>query len=979
MIVIKHRRRKIAGLLVTLVCTICISAPVQAGSVSEYKQWITDMKVNSRGPFERIRWFCKDGTILPPGPHACLEHGGGSQHGEWSDKTRVLREDGYYIANIYADLDIESLLNEESVTSILAQMLIEKFLVRIDNGWILRKARFYRGAFQEEGERAGARRLLLALLQKPVTGTNRFLQIRASAELLAHDKESSSFRTIRQMATDISEKAPGFIELRNKIHAHPDSGDAGRVRQYRETVSNEVLSASLEQLATQIDNVYTSTQSAQKLLADLLSRHTVGDLNNIYTGHVADLDPEQLLERRITGSSVLLRAIRDNLPYAGSEVRLQLLGINLALESELLAMAAELDNVLPNMSRKTRLQLLRQTIDALFGTGLISKRQYVALTDTFTELIQQNHDIVSYKRYLSYLELAAGWGTQQYRFFFARGEDKLAEIEPRARLFIQDQLRGSPLFIYVKLLDGLLLDAFKLQKVDNRIFNQEVGTGLRALNPGLARGVLHIVTDGHNPDTFSNDGIYVLPETIADLPPVAGIITAGEGNPLSHVQLLARNLGIPNVLIHNDLLDMLQSHAGKRIVMAVSPGGVVQIHEDNGQWDNYDRQDQSSGNKDFLIRPDLDKLDLSSRDLIDLRLLRAQDSGRIVGPKAAKLGELKHHYPDAVTEGLAIPFGIFRNLLNQWHHPSGKPVFEWIVSRYRYLESLPENSERRQQETEQFRDELEQWVLKAQPDDSFKTRLRAAMQTTFGDPDKTAVFIRSDTNVEDLPGFTGAGLNLTLPNVIGFERIYMLLNQVWASPFSRRAFAWRQAKMQQPQHVYPAILLLKAINVDKSGVMVTQDIDTGDRNVLTIAVNEGVGGAVDGQSAETLRVDTTTGSVRLMAQATAPLRRQLDPAGGITQLAASGNDYVLQENEIARLIDFSKALPHQFPPLVDDSNNLVAADIEFGFLKGKLYLFQIRPYLENTRAKTNLVLNQLDRTDISLQQVEVNLDEKPVH
>jgi hypothetical protein len=35
--------------------------------------------------------------------------------------------------------------------------------VAADDGWVLRKAQFYRGAVQEEDERDGARRLLIAL------------------------------------------------------------------------------------------------------------------------------------------------------------------------------------------------------------------------------------------------------------------------------------------------------------------------------------------------------------------------------------------------------------------------------------------------------------------------------------------------------------------------------------------------------------------------------------------------------------------------------------------------------------------------------------------------------------------------------------------------------------------------------------------------------------------------------------------------
>ena len=63
-------------------------------------------------------------------------------------------------------------------------------------------------------------------------------------------------------------------------------------------------------------------------------------------------------------------------------------------------------------------------------------------------------------------------------------------------------------------------------------------------------------------EAFRADGIYVLPETVADLPPLAGILTAGAGNPLSHVQLLARNLGIPNVAVDQSLLPELR--AGRR-------------------------------------------------------------------------------------------------------------------------------------------------------------------------------------------------------------------------------------------------------------------------------------------------------------------------------------------------------------------------------------------------------------------------------
>ena len=72
-----------------------------------------------------------------------------------------------------------------------------------------------------------------------------------------------------------------------------------------------------------------------------------------------------------------------------------------------------------------------------------------------------------------------------------------------------------------------------------------------------------------------------------------------------------------------------------------------------------------------MIQPDLEKLDLTVRDLVQLDDLRATDSGRIVGPKAAKLGELRTHYPGHVSRGVAIPFGIFRQETLDQPYPAG--------------------------------------------------------------------------------------------------------------------------------------------------------------------------------------------------------------------------------------------------------------------------------------------------------------------
>ena len=62
---------------------------------------------------------------------------------------------------------------------------------------------------------------------------------------------------------------------------------------------------------------------------------------------------------------------------------------------------------------------------------------------------------------------------------------------------------------------------------------------------------------------------------------------------------------------------------------------------------------------------------------------------------------------------------------------------------------------------ESFLSELRNWFLTVELSADFVKDLTNKMSAEFGPDGSYGVFVRSDTNVEDLPGFTGAGLNLT--------------------------------------------------------------------------------------------------------------------------------------------------------------------------------------------------------------------------
>ena len=967
-------------LVATLIFSTCVArasteAPAAAPS-QEYRQWIVDMKTAERGPFSRLRWFCTDGRVTPPKPYVCGDEGG-HQHGEWSQQTKELRGKGYKIANLLAGADGKELIAQPGFMELYNQMLVEKYLVAADDGWILRRAMFYRGAIQEEDEAEGGRNLLVAMSAQPEWIGLRFPALRMGVRLLPHGAETASVQKVRQVSASLADQDEGFQGLRGKIHGTPDAGDAQRVRDYAAKVSDPALKAKYLELAEEIDGVYQAG-SLPDLLESSAKRYSGGPwLQKLLRDAASAYTQDATADNHYKVTASLLAELRDAMPKIKSaSARLSVMDLSLAVEADNFRASAELREQLPKANRHRRVEWLHAAIDAAYGTGAINQRGRQELQQALASLSSDNLSLGVYLKALAYLGRVPGWGTQGLRFQFYESMQKMSGIEPLALHFIQDQLRGSPLLFFSQLLDSLQRDANKLAGVRHKLFGKEIGVGFRALNPGLARGTLHARPDLQQLGAFADDGIYLLPETVSDLPPVAGIMTAGEGNPLSHVQLLARNLGIPNVGVDESLLSVIQGHDGEAVVMAVSPAGLVELSKDGANWNGVFGETEAS--QDVVIRPDLEKLDLGVRDFINLDQLSASDSGRTVGPKAAKLGELRKHFPEAVSPGVAIPFGVFREVvLDQPYRQTKQTVFAWMVENYRNMEKLPAGSAERKQTAERFRAELYDLILQSRLDESYQERLRSAMQQAFGSLDGLGVFVRSDTNVEDLAGFTGAGLNLTLPNVVGFDNVVDGIAKVWASPFTARAFAWRQSHMESPENVYPAVLLLKSVPNDKSGVMVTQDIDTGDRNVISVAVNEGVGGAVDGQSSESLRIDTRDGSVKVLAMATAPWRRNPAPGGGVDKLPVSGDEAVLKPDEIKQLIRFAKELPDRFPPITDDQGNPAPADIEFGFLDGKLQLFQLRPFLESRKARGIGYLSEMDKSLQGTMDKTVNMLEVP--
>ena len=484
-----------------------------------------------------------------------------------------------------------------------------------------------------------------------------------------------------------------------------------------------------------------------------------------------------------------------------------------------------------------------------------------------------------------------------------------------------------------------------------------LGKEARGLNPGFARGELVVVKDMIHEMDFDGNKIYVLLQAPAEMKPVAGIATVSEGNAVSHVQLLARNLGIPNAVMTSNLVDALMPYSGKQVFYAVSPRGVVVMKPVSEMDAAEGALFESKRVLDERIAVPTERMDLSEMDLPSLMDVRATDSGVICGPKAANLGELRSLFPNRVAPGAVIPFGVFKAHMDQ-------PMVGYKGSYWDFLqETFVRANEQRASLVAEAIIESEilgrlsqlRGAIKEMPFlPGFTERLSKRFVSVFGDSlGQVPVFVRSDTNMEDLKDFTGAGLNLTVPNAKDKNILLQAIRDVWASPFTERSYRWRQKFLLNPEQVYPSILLLQSVPVQKSGVMITAGVGGGDVRDVIVAFSRGVGGAVEGQAAETYLLKERGRDV-LYSPAREAQFTILPESGGVGKAQATFEKPVLTELDRVALREMAQEIRTRLSGMPEPF------DVELGMLNGEVCLFQIRPFVESKRARASVYLTGLD-------------------
>jgi len=546
-------------------------------------------------------------------------------------------------------------------------------------------------------------------------------------------------------------------------------------------------------------------------------------------------------------------------------------------------------------------------------------------------------------------------------------------FEPLSHGFIDDKIRSSLILPTGQLVENINTFYSKLAQNSSNVMGNKNEAGFQGLNPGFTKGTFYVFPTLEENLELDKTGIYAFDRPPSEMKPVAGILNVKEGNPVSHVQLLARNLGIPNALISSNVLNDLKSYDGQEVFYAVSSGGTVVLKLARDMNSTEIKLFENNKKDKQRLTISTDKIILHPDSLLNMSKIDASYSGKWCGPKAANLGQLKQMFPQHVVEGLVIPFGIFKDHMDQnvpnqnysyWTYL--KEIFTKEREKIKQGQNLSSVEKETLAELAILRNMIVEMPLKPSLIRNIESQFKDIFGKSIGD---IPVFLRSDTNMEDLPQFTGAGLNLTLFNVLDRQKILDGIKKVWASPYTERSYQWRQQYLENPEEVYPSILIIPSVNVDKSGVIITKGVNRGDDDDISISFSRGVGGAVEGQSAESYIIHNN-GYTELISPGRETKYRTIPAFGGSTFKNASLKDPVLSIEDVSKLNTMAKSIAQKMNQL---NNSQYVYDIELGIKDGFVWLFQVRPFVENNDALSSDYLKSLNP---KLKNITIQMDPK---
>jgi pyruvate,water dikinase len=482
------------------------------------------------------------------------------------------------------------------------------------------------------------------------------------------------------------------------------------------------------------------------------------------------------------------------------------------------------------------------------------------------------------------------------------------------------------------------------------------GVEEQILNPGVAYGTLHLVTPEQLPDAvLSFRDLLVLTRLPNDLPLVGGTITEELQTPLAHVNVAARARGTPNLALRDASSDpRVAPFLDQLVRFEVTPDGfsirTATLAEAQAYWDSR------------LGEPLVPESDDAFSGLPDFEELGFTDSIR-VGVKAANLSELWHLLGDTALAGFAVPFSAYHAYMSENRatdalcaaarldceeegrsaaicssagarcdaSASAGDTFYGLLERLLVDPELSTDTALRDASLNGLR----YLVHNGTVDPDFALALDARVAEIFGD---RKVRLRSSTNAEDLPNFTGAGLYESLSAFAsGDKRASARIREVWASVFSFRAFEERSLWNVEHRAVRMGVAVDQAIDDEvANGVLITKNLANPGSQGLYVNVQQGeveVTNPENGAVPEIFSiVPAPDGGVQVVRQRFSSL---------------SPDAPLLEDDEVSALADAAERVHAHFAPLYGGASGTFALDLEFKFHgpDRTLVIKQARPYV----------------------------------
>jgi hypothetical protein len=456
------------------------------------------------------------------------------------------------------------------------------------------------------------------------------------------------------------------------------------------------------------------------------------------------------------------------------------------------------------------------------------------------------------------------------------------------------------------------------------------GQTFQPVTPAVAYGVLKFVRGVDLSITpLGPDTIVVVDEVPNDLPLVGGLVTEAFQTPLSHVGILSKNRGTPNMALVDARHDArLAPFLDKLVRLEVTNTGFSLAETTAAEAKAFTDARRPQG------PPQSPRLDTSTRELVDL-LGRGIEDLPLIGSKASQLAEVMKvtsPYPNCPGP-VPTPLGGFAvPLVYSLEHFAASGAAQ-VFARWRADPSFAVDPRVRAQGLAEVRAAIMAFPVDA----ALVASIEQLASQRFG---SKRFRMRSSSNTEDLANFSGAGLYTSISGAIGDPKHTVAdgLRTVWASLWEQRAYDERELSLIDHTKAAMGVLVHNAFDqVERAnGVAVSRDV-------------------LDPVQADAFTIDAQIGEASVTNPAPGVVSDQIvytpyfSPPAEYRARSSLATGPVLMPFEMARLTCELRAITDHFQAKLDPThaNRWFTIEVEFKFVEATrdLVIKQARPYV----------------------------------